>query len=104
MAPKHRFQITRGAIAASYPDDLGRRAPQGGQILEIGILGDDGETTLPSTLPDFEVAGSTETELVHVPRVGKEVAQPLGQEWREIFVEQQFHAATATMLRSRSAA
>ena len=103
--PQHAFYIVGSAVSQLDPDDLGRWTTKEAELMEVLILGNDGEALRSRVLPDRMIGCFLKTDTAHVFRVGKCVSQTPDQLVREIVVEQQLHEVpNDTSRRSRSAA
>ena len=105
MSTQGRFDLCRGAVAESYPDDLRRGAVHEAALVEIGVLRNDQEAVSHGICPDGVIVGAGQPDVTHMGGVGEDLGQRLYETRRQILVEEELHTGgTDASLRSRSAA
>lgn len=103
------------AVAEGQSDHHGGRAEQGGQVIEVVVLGDEHEALRLGMGPDAAVIRAAQPFENDLARTGVGRLQGRQRSVREVFVEQQFHdgaagrrpgqaACNQVVCRSRSAA
>jgi phosphoribosylglycinamide formyltransferase-1 len=103
-APKHGFDLARGAVADVEPDHLGRAAPERAEFAEVGVLRQDRETFFAGEIPDVAVGGFSQAAIVDVHASRKEVRESPNQPWGKVVVDEQPHSTRISGFLSRSAA
>jgi len=84
--------LLRGAVANAEPDDLGRLTVEQTALLEVGILGDDGEAVGTRIIPNLLVGKPQRTTFADVRAAGEKRREQAGQLRREVLVKQQLYA------------
>jgi len=58
VLPEYVFNLSRRAIAAADPHDMGRKPSEHTHLLEIGIFGHDRQFTLMRIVPNLTIEGA----------------------------------------------
>ena len=101
---ENRFDLRSRAIPDLQPDDCWRGPANHAQIIEIFVFGHNHEAMTFREVPNFVIAGSSQSDGLHMIRTRKQVVQTDDDSGRQVLVEKQFHDPDSCIRRSRSAA
>ena len=99
------LDVHRGAVAAPNPNDFWRRTPQEAHLVEVRVLRENRETSVPGVGPYCGVGRSGQTDVANVDGSRKHVRKGGDETRRDVLVKEEFHpGGIETSLRSRAAA
>ena len=80
--------MTRGAVANTQINELGRMAEDQAALMKVCILGNEGVAVLLGKIPDESIVGVSESVRLHMNRVGIEIENLRDDFIRQILIEQ----------------
>src|SRR5207253_1644025 len=87
--------LVGSTVADPKPDHLWRRTMEKRKLIEVSVLGNNGQAARARVIPNSLIRSPIEANTRDVLRAGKDVGETSHQNARKVLIEKQLHLAGA---------